>query len=109
MLKTITEQNIGNIMSEVSISEDTYIIERAGKPLVAVMPIKEYERIQQDREKARREFFQWVDEVREYNKDVDPEILENEIAEAVEAVKKEELEEMKRKEDKSKELYVETC
>ncbi|MBF0565098.1 MAG: type II toxin-antitoxin system Phd/YefM family antitoxin [Nitrospirae bacterium] len=113
MIKTISamkaRQTLGQILNEVSISSDTYIIERAGKPLVAVIPVREYERIRQDREKARNEFFQWVDEIHEYNKDVDPEILESEIKEAVEAVKKEELAEMKRKADESKELHMETC
>ncbi len=101
MLKTISamkaRQNLGQIINEVSISEDTYIIERAGKPLVAVIPVREYERIQQDREKSREEFFQWVDKIHEHNKDIDPDILEKEIEEAVEAVKKEELAKMTQK------------
>jgi predicted DNA-binding antitoxin AbrB/MazE fold protein len=45
-------------------------------------------------EEARKSFFQFIDEIHERNKDVDPEILEKEIAEAVEAVKKQELKEM---------------
>ncbi|MBF0464802.1 MAG: type II toxin-antitoxin system Phd/YefM family antitoxin [Nitrospirae bacterium] len=98
MLKTISaieaRRQFGQIMNEVSLKEDDYIIERAGKPLVAIVPLKKYEWMKQEKERARDKFFKWVDEIRETTKDVDPEILEHEIAEAVEAVKKQEREEI---------------
>lgn len=43
---------------------------------------------EKEREEAKKEFFDWVDEIHERNKDVDPEILEKEIEEAVQAVRK---------------------
>lgn len=46
MLKTVSainaRQNLGQIMNEVSIKSDEYIVERSGKPLVAIIPIEKY-------------------------------------------------------------------
>lgn len=50
MLKKINalkaRQNLGQVMNEVSIKEDDYIIERAGKPLVVMIPIQKYRQFQ---------------------------------------------------------------
>jgi len=46
MLKKISamkvRQNLGQVMNEVSLRGDEYIVERAGKPLVAIIPIEKY-------------------------------------------------------------------
>lgn len=46
MLKTVSaikvRQNLGQLMNEVSIKSDEYIVERSGKPLVAIIPIEKY-------------------------------------------------------------------
>ncbi len=90
MLKKITalkaRQNLGQIMNEVAIKEDDYIVERAGKPLVAVISIEKYKQL----EEKRNEFFKWVDKVRERTQNVAPLEIENAIAEAGVAVKKSE-------------------
>lgn len=56
MLKKISamkaRQNLGQIMNEVAIRGDDYIIERAGKPLVAIIDMDKYQRLQEDREEA---------------------------------------------------------
>ena len=41
-------QNLGQLMNEVSIKEDDYIIERAGKELVAIIPIAKYRRFEEE-------------------------------------------------------------
>ena len=60
MLKKISaikaRQNLGQIMNEVSLKEDEYIIERAGKPLVAIIPVGKYLQMQKEREKANKKF-----------------------------------------------------
>ncbi len=42
MLKTVSaikaRQNLGQVMNEVSLKDDEYIVERSGKPLVAIIP-----------------------------------------------------------------------
>jgi prevent-host-death family protein len=67
MIKKISaikaRHNLGQIMNEVSLRGEDYIIERAGKPLVAVIPIEKYKQIQEEK----KEFFDWVDEVRAKN------------------------------------------
>ncbi len=46
MLKTVSainvRQNLGQVMNEVAIKSDEYIVERSGKPLVAIIPIEKY-------------------------------------------------------------------
>ncbi|WP_244085134.1 type II toxin-antitoxin system Phd/YefM family antitoxin [Desulforhabdus sp. TSK] len=50
MQKTISamkaRQNLGQVMNEVALRGDDYIIERAGKPLVAIIPIEKYQKLQ---------------------------------------------------------------
>lgn len=88
MLKRISavkaRQNLGQMMNEVAIRGDDYIIERAGKALVAIIPIEKYQRLQKKKDKV----FQTVDEIRSQVKDEDSSIIEKEIAEAVKAYKK---------------------
>ena len=63
MLKRITaikvRQNLGQVMNEVALKEDEYIVERAGKPMVAIIPIEEYQRMKKEKD----EFFQMFEEV----------------------------------------------
>jgi len=85
MQKTISaikvRQNLGSVMNEVALKEDEYIVERAGKPLVAIIPIAQYEQIKRQRE----EFFSLAGELRE---NVTPDAdLDKEIAEAVGSVR----------------------
>lgn len=45
-------QNFGQVMNEVSLKGDDYIIERAGKPLVAIISMEKYKILQKEREDA---------------------------------------------------------
>jgi prevent-host-death family protein len=53
-------QNLGQVMNEVALKGDDYIIERAGKPLVAVIPIRKYESLRQELD----EFFESLSKMR---------------------------------------------
>ena len=66
-------------MNEVSIRHDEYIVERAGKPLVAIIPISEHKKIQ----KGRDQFFKMVDKIHKRVKDVDPKVIDDAIDEAI--------------------------
>lgn len=61
MLKTVSaikvRQNLGQVMNEVSLKDDEYIVERSGKPLVAIIPIETYLNLTG----KRQEFFQLYD------------------------------------------------
>ena len=76
-------QQLGQLLEEVYYRGDHYIIERAGKPMAAVVPIWQFEEWQQHRE----QFFAMIDAVHARNAEVPSEVLEHEIAEAVRAVR----------------------
>ncbi|MBM4136696.1 MAG: type II toxin-antitoxin system Phd/YefM family antitoxin [Nitrospira sp.] len=88
MLKTISaikvRQNLGQVMNEVALKDDEYIIERAGKPLVAIIPIEQYRSMK----KERKEFFQMVDEIQKGIKKVAGSLIDTEIEEAVQSYRK---------------------
>ncbi len=60
-----------------------YVIERAGRPMAAVVPVRQLEEWQ----KRRDRFFGMVEELRRKNKAVKPEVIEREVKEAVRAVR----------------------
>jgi prevent-host-death family protein len=56
MLKKISamkaRQNLGQLLNEVSIRGDSYIIERAGKPLAALVDLERFQQLQADQNSA---------------------------------------------------------
>ncbi len=56
MLKKISamkaRQNLGQLLNEVSIRGDSYIIERAGKPLAALVDMERFRQLQEDQDAA---------------------------------------------------------
>lgn len=56
MLKKVSamkaRQNLGQLLNEVSIRGDTYVIERAGKPLAALVDLERFQRLQDDQDAA---------------------------------------------------------
>jgi prevent-host-death family protein len=88
MPKTVSalkaRQNLGQLLEEVFYQGDQFIVERAGRPMAAVVPLWQLEEWQ----KRRDHFFSSVDELWQKNKSVDPEVVEQEVAEAVQAVRK---------------------
>jgi len=88
MLKKISaikaRQNLGQVMNEVALKEDEYIVERAGKPLVAIIPIDQYKRLLGERE----DFFRMVDEIQKEAVRSDRKGIDSEIEEAVRAYRK---------------------
>jgi len=83
MLKKLSamkaRQNLGQVMNEVSLKGDDYIIERAGKPLVAIISMEKYQILQKEREKA----FRALDKIWGKMKSEKPETVEKTIGEAV--------------------------
>ena len=88
MLKKISaqkaRQRFGELMDEVRIRGDRYIVERGNKPMVAVIPVEEYVAW----EKIREGLYEKVRQMRERNKDVESKVLESEIGKAVEAARR---------------------
>lgn len=88
MLKRISaqkaRQRFGEMMDEVRLRGDRYIIERGNRPMVAVMPVEEYVAW----EKIREKLYEKIRQIRERSQGVEAEVLENEIREAVEAARR---------------------
>lgn len=83
MLKTISaikaRQNLGQVMNEVALKDDEYIVERAGKPLVAIIPIEQYQRMKSERE----DFFRMAYDISKEAVTSDSKVIDAEIEEAV--------------------------
>ena len=77
-------QNLGQIMNEVAIRGDDYIIERAGKPLVAIIDMDKYQRLLEERQEA----LQAVRSIWSKMEGADPEEVEETIEEAIRATRK---------------------
>ena len=56
MLKKVSamkaRQNFGRVMNEVSLKGDDYVVERAGKPMVAIISMEKYGILQKERAEA---------------------------------------------------------
>jgi prevent-host-death family protein len=77
-------QNLGQVMNEVALRGDEYIIERAGKPLVAMIPIEKYQSLQEDLDKV----FESLDKIRTNVKDENPNVMDGLIDEALQSYRK---------------------
>jgi prevent-host-death family protein len=88
MLKKISaikaRQNLGQIMNEVSLRGDDYLVERAGKPLVAIIAIEKYQRLLDDQEAAMRA----LGEIWQKMAGADSKEVEQVIEESIRAVRK---------------------
>ena len=72
-----------DLLGRVHYGGETVIVERSGKPMVAVIPMALYERLIAERE-AR---FQVLDRIRARLPEVPPEEVERDVAEAIAAVR----------------------
>ena len=75
--------NLGQILEEVYYRGDQYIIERSGKPMAAVVPVEQFEQWRKERDA----FFEVVDEIRERNRKVPPERIEQDVVTASRAAR----------------------
>ncbi len=89
MEKTIgsatARRTFGQLLEEVYYRGDRIVVERRGRPMAVLVPVELYEKWQKQRE----QFFALIEEARERNKDVEPQILEAEIQDAIHAVREE--------------------
>jgi prevent-host-death family protein len=75
--------DFSHLIGEVHYGGQIVIIERSGRPMVAIIPIDEYQRLIAERE-AR---FQVMDEIRRQVPNLPVEEVERDVAEAVAAVR----------------------
>jgi prevent-host-death family protein len=89
MLKKISamkaRQNLGQLLNEVSIRGDAYIIERAGKPLAALVDMERFQQLEEDRSFA----LPALNKVWESMAGADPQEIQDAIEEAEKFAKEE--------------------
>jgi prevent-host-death family protein len=89
MLKKISamkaRQNLGQLLNEVSIRGDSFIIERAGKPLAVLVDMERFELLQEDQNFA----LQALKKVWDKMAGADPEEIQQAIKEAEKIAKEE--------------------
>ena len=87
MLKKVNalkaRQNFGQLVEEVYYKGDQFVIERAGKPMAAVVPLWQLE----DRSKRRERLSANVQNVWWSNAKVRPSVIEREVERAVRAIR----------------------
>jgi len=76
-------QNLGQLLETVYYKGDQYVIERAGRPMAAVVPVWQLE----ERKKRHDRFFRMVEKAWRRNSRTRPETIEREVAAAVRAVR----------------------
>ena len=76
-------KNLGQLLEEVYYKDNQYVIERAGRPMAAVVPVWQLE----GWGKRRERLFGMVEEVWKKNKKEKPEVIEREVQDAVRAVR----------------------
>jgi len=76
-------RNLGQLLEEVFYNDDQIMIQRAGKTMAVVISPSEYEAFRKQREEDMRIF----DEIREKNKGVKAENLEEDLKEAIGAIR----------------------
>jgi prevent-host-death family protein len=76
-------KNLGQVLEEVYYRGDQYVIERAGRPMAALVPVWQLE----DRRVRRDRLFGAMARLWKKNKSVSPETLEREVVDAVRAAR----------------------
>lgn len=88
MLKTVNavkaRQNLGQLMNEVYLKNDQYIIERDGKPMVALVHLKHLERWLKQKERD----FKVFEKIRKENKKVKLKEVEKDVNLAIKAIRR---------------------
>ena len=92
MVRTVSaqeaRQRLGELLEDARRGEET-IIERAGKPMGVMISPQRYDQILQQRAESRERLFAMIDELREQNKDEDPEALEQLVIDEIAAYRRE--------------------
>jgi len=88
MLKKVSaikvRQNLGQVMNEVALKSDEYIVERAGKPLVAIIPVEKYLSMKKERD----EFFHIYEALQAETAKGEKEGIDRDIEEALKAARR---------------------
>ncbi len=88
MLRIVTamkaRKNLGEILEEVFYKQDSFVIKRGKKAMAVVLPLEEYEAYRRQRD----EDFRVYDEIREQSATYGTGEVEEDVQDAIEAVRK---------------------
>ena len=94
MVKTIDfkymTKNLKKLLEEIIKKKNQFIVKSNGQNVAVLIPFDDYQRLTElaeEKEQAKENFFDMVDELREYNKDVPFEQIEKDVAQAVAEVR----------------------
>ncbi len=73
-------RKFGQLIEQAFYQQDTFVVERSGRPMAVIISVDEYQRLKQY---ARDQLFRSINKVWERNKDVPAEELEKEVAQAM--------------------------
>ena len=76
-------QSFGQVLEQVFYKGDQYVVERAGKPMAALVPLKFLEKYQESRERLSG----LVKKAQARNRRISTAVLEREVTEAIRAVR----------------------
>ena len=74
--------NPGTILDRVDYKQESFVIERAGKPKAVIVPISQYSEMQRIRQDAKKELFDMVNAVQKRASKHDPKKIQAAIDEA---------------------------
>ena len=74
--------NPGTVLDRVDYKQETFIIERAGKPKAVLVPVAYYNELQRVRQNSKKEFFRMVDEIQKRTAKYNPKKIQIAIDEA---------------------------
>lgn len=94
---SVAREKFGELLDEVALKEDEYIVEQEGKPPVAIISEGKYRSLKGGQKKDFDSLFQKIKKMREAAKDVDEEVIDRTIEEAVQESKRIELNEINAK------------
>jgi prevent-host-death family protein len=77
----------GKWLDMVDYRNQSFVIQRAGKPKAVIIPFREYEQVRRVRREARERFWAMAQELRAAFKDADPKEVERETAKAIAEVR----------------------
>jgi prevent-host-death family protein len=77
--------NLSLVLDEVQFNQDSYVIERKGRPAAVIVPLTVYDNWKRSRER----FFETVKQIQEANRDADPDEVMQDVLEAQQAVRAE--------------------
>jgi prevent-host-death family protein len=88
---TITAMDLrrqpGRVLDRVDYRREIFIVERAGASKAAIVPLREYWEMKRLKAEARARAGEIIDEMRERNKDIDPEEFQQQTEKAIREVR----------------------